>query len=126
VSIETDFRAALVAYAPLTALVGTTTRIAKNAVDQTAVLPIVVFSALHDLTPSLDGTTLGTQATFTVECWAETAVDAAAVADQVAAALASYNASQTSTTATVLARSSAYDGDLKLDGDVLTVEWWDV
>lgn len=121
-SIETTFVAALDAHAPLVALVGT--RISKNEVDQDAALPLVVFNASHDPQIGIDGAVQVTQSTFTVECWAEDGDQAAAVADAVEAALAAFNAVQTSANGTVINRAGAYDGEQGLHSEALTVDWW--
>ena len=87
-SIEADFRATLVAHAPLTALVPAE-RIAQNAVDQGGgTSAAVVFLATHSPILGLDNTQLGDQCQLEVQCWAQTAVAADAVADAVAAAVA--------------------------------------
>jgi hypothetical protein len=115
-SAETEFRALLAAYAPLTALVGT--RIAQNAVPQAAALPYVAFTASHAPEFGLDNTLLSNVVTFSVECWAETAAAADVVANQVKAALLADARVCTS-------RSSAFDPDVGLDATVLTCEWWE-
>lgn len=120
-SIESDFRATLAAYAPLTALVGT--RISQNAVSPGSTSPCVVFSAAHSIDSALDGTRLGDQCSLQVQCWAETAVAADAVADAVVAALATGLAAVAG--AVIVDRASAYDEELGLDATVLSVEWWE-
>ena len=121
-TVETEFVAALNTYAPLTALVGT--GISKNAVDQASPLPIVAFTAAHEPQLGMGTAILAELVTFTAQCWGQTALQAAAVADQLQAALTFHNGVQTSAVATVLNRSSLYDGELKLDCEVLTIEWW--
>ena len=46
------------------------------------------------------------------------------LADQVKAAVDAYDATQGAISATVVSRQTAYDGELKLDGVILTIEWW--
>ena len=118
-SIETDFRALLTGYAPLSALVGT--RIAMNAVPEGSVVPLVVFSATHDRTLGLDNSLLADQCSIDVQCWAETAVDADQVADAVIAAIATAPAASG---AVVLGRSTTFEPDLGLDATILSAEWW--
>ena len=113
-SAETDFRAALVAHAPLTALVGQ--RVRLNAAEQADVMPYVVFTSEHDLQSSLTGAALGDLCTFTVQCWAKTAVEAAAVADACTVAA-------TSAQAPVTARATGFDPELAADAVVLTIPW---
>lgn len=114
-SIESDFRALLAADSAVAALVST--RIALNGAPQGADLPLIVYTSAttHDL--GLDNTILGTGCTLSVQCWATTAAEAAAVADAV----------QTSVFAAgyvVTERASGFDPELELDAATLTVEWW--
>ena len=117
-SVESDFRALLAAHAPLTALVGT--RIALNAVPEQSALPLVVYAVSHSRTLGLDNSLLADQCAIAVQCWADTATAADAVADAVVAAIATAAAGQ----AAVLARSTTFDPEMGLDGTELTVEWW--
>lgn len=114
-SAEADFRAVLAAYAPLTALVGT--RIAQNAVPQGGALPYVAFTASHAPEYGLDNTLHADLVTFSVECWAESASAADAVADQVQAALLAQGHVCTNAGGT-------YDPELGLDATALQCEWW--
>lgn len=121
-TVEADFHTALASFAALTTLVGT--RIAQHTVPQDAALPIVVYSASHEPLFGLNGSAHCDRVTFTAECWAKTAVAATAVGDQVQTALAAYSLTHPNSLITVLVRAAAYDGDLSLDADVLTIEWW--
>ena len=121
-SVETDFRAMLAAHAPLAALVGT--RIAQNAVEASQPLPVVVFSAAHEPLDGLLGPGAAEQVTLVAECWAETAATAAAVAGAVVAACNAHDAAQTAIAVIVRSRQSLHDGELGLDGEALTIEWW--
>ena len=114
-SAETEFRALLAANAGLAALVST--RIAQNAVPQGAVFPLVVFTASHNPSYGLDSAPLDDEVTFSVQCWAATAVQADAVADAVDTALAG-------SAGIVTDRSSAYDQELGADCTALTIQWW--
>lgn len=114
-SVESDFRALLAAYAPLTALVGTA--IAQNAVPPNAARPYVAFVAQHTPEYGLDNTLLADGVAITCECWADDAASADAVADAVQAALLAAGRVCT-------ARASTFDPELGLDATVLTVEWW--
>lgn len=118
-SIESDFRALLVGHAPLAALVGS--RVALNAVPDESATPLVVFAATHNRELGLDNTLLSDQASIEVQCWAETATQADAVADAVISAIATAPAAAG---AVCLARSTTFDPELGLDAAVLTVEWW--
>ena len=118
-SIETDFRALLAGHAPLTTLVGT--RIALNAVPEGQAFPLVVFAANHDRQMNVDGTLAYDACTLSVQCWAETAAAADAVADVVIAAVATAPAARS---ATVTERTTTFDPELGADGTTLTVSWW--
>lgn len=120
-SIENDLVAVLSAYAPLTALVGN--RISQHAVDPNDSLPVVVWNSSSDPLDGLDGDGQIEQSTITLECWATTAVGAAAVADQVAAALDAYDATHGTESVDVTSRQGAHDPELGLDGEVVTVQW---
>lgn len=119
-SIESDFRAVLVAHAPLLALVPAA-RIAQNAVDGSGTGAAVVFVATHNPILGLDNTQLGDQCQLEVQCWAENAAVADAVADAVKAAVATAPAASG---ACVTGRSSTFDPETGQDGTVLAVEWW--
>ena len=120
-TIEADFRATLVAHAPLTALVPAA-RVAQNAIDAGGgTSPAVVFIATHTPVLGLDNTQLGDQCLIEVQCWAESAVAADAVADAVKSAVATAPAASC---AVVTGRASTFDPDTGQDGTVLTVEWW--
>lgn len=116
-SAETDLRAALVAYAPLVALVGQ--RVVENAIPEGSGLPYVVFTSQHAPVKGLDGTVLVDEVSFAVECWAAGAIEADAVANAVQAAILAAGSD-----AEVVTRSSGFDGDLGLDATVLAVQWW--
>jgi hypothetical protein len=120
-SAETDMQALLAGYAPLRALVGN--RIGLGAVPPPAgnVLDAVVYQARHLPVLALDNALLADAVNFTVQCWGEGAVAAAAVAAQVRAALATAPAVRG---CVITAEETLYDEETGLDGVVLTVEWW--
>lgn len=120
-SIENDLVAVLTAHAPLTALVGN--RISQHAADPNDSLPVVVWNSSSDPLDGLDGDNQIEQSTIILECWATTAVGAAAVADQVAAALDAYDATHGTESVNVTSRQGAHDPELGLDGEVVTVQW---
>lgn len=118
-SAETEFRALLVAHAGLAALVGT--RVAEAAVPPGSPLPYVAFVSRHDRTHNLAGQLMADQVFFTVQCWAESAAAAAAVAAQVVLAVEGADPDRG---AVVLNTETAFDPELQLDASILTVEWW--
>jgi hypothetical protein len=118
-SIEADFRATLAAHAPLTALVGT--RIALNSVPENSVFPLVVYAVSHDRTLGLNNSLLADQAAIDVQCWADTAAAADAVAEAALSALVN---APSASGAVALTRSTTFDPELGIDGVILSVEWW--
>lgn len=118
-SIETDFRTALLAHAPLTALV--VDRVSQDAAPDGTSYPLVLFSVRRDSVNALDGTLLIDQATVAVQCWGDSAASAGAVADAVRDALAAVILSHG---ALLLDRSTATDVELDLDAVYLTFQWW--
>lgn len=118
-SIASDFRAVLIANAPLVALVPAA-RIAQNAVDGAGAYPAIVFLLQQEKVRSIDNVLLAEQCQIEVQCWADTAAAADTVAAAVETALAS------TLTASVLSQASAFDPDTGHDGTILTVSWWDV
>lgn len=113
-SAESDFRAALLAHAPLVALVGQ--RIAQNAIEQGQPAPYITFTASHAPEYGMGGALLGDVVTIEAQCWAKTAVQAAQVADAATASLALVDAAPTQ-------RATGYDPELGLDAIVLTSVW---
>lgn len=113
-SAETEFRALLAATAGVTSLVGT--RIAQNSVPPGSAFPLVVFTSSHNPSYGLDDTLLDDEVTFAVQCWAQTAVGADALADAIDTALG--------TRAIVTSRASGYDEEIGADATILTIQWW--
>lgn len=118
-SAETDFQSLLDGHTALTSLVGT--RIAMAAVSDSAGYPCVVFLAQHAPQQGIGGALLSDMVTFSVQCWADTAVGAAAVAAAVHGAVATAPAARC---CAVVGESPAYDEQTGLDAVLLTVEWW--
>ena len=118
-SAESDCIALLRAHAGLAALVAD--RIAQNATLADDEPPFVVLSARHDYTLNLLGQVIADAATLSIQCWARTATQATQVADQVAAALATAPVARG---VAVTDRTTAFDSEVGLDGEQLTVEWW--
>lgn len=117
-SAETEFRAALVAHAPLLSLVGSQARIAQNAAADGVGTPCVVYGSTRVPDYHLDNSIGATNVQFEVQCWGMTAASAAAVADEVQAAILAVGCVCTQ-------RSATYDSELGLDGELLTFEWWE-
>lgn len=115
-SIESDFVALLGAYAPLAALVPAA-RIAQNGVAVGVEPPYIAFNVTRTPEFGLDNTLLAMAVAFRVECWADTSLEADAVADEVEAALLADARVCTS-------RQTAADPDVGLHATVLQAEWW--
>ena len=116
-SAETDLRTLLLADAPTFALVDQA--ISANRMEQGVGRPFIVFNRAATLREkTLNGQVMGVLVTLTVECWGDTRVQAQAVADAVQTAIEAVFH-------TVSGREDAYEEDLDLEADVLTVEWWE-
>lgn len=121
-SADTKLLAALLAFAPLRALV--VERVARNAVPPNTARPYVVFSTAHEPQLGLGGQHFD-QVSFSIECWGDNAAQSTAVADQVIAAIETYEAAQPLLCAMPTGRVSGFDGDLGLDAEVIMVDWID-
>jgi hypothetical protein len=117
-TIATDFRAALVAHAALTALVPAAS-IAQSAVPaESAAPPVIVYGIRVDSELGLDGGNLGDRAEISVQCWALESDDAEAISTAVRGAMATVP-----NNAIVLDEQDSYDPDLKLHAQTLTIVW---
>lgn len=117
-SIESDLRALLAGHVPLTTLVGT--RIALNAVPDGSGMPCVVYSVAHLPVYSTDAR-LDDRAAIAVQCWAETAAQAEAVAAAVQTAI---NTAPAANAVRVTDSATGYDAEIGLDVVSINVEWW--
>lgn len=120
-TVEADFRATLVAHAPLVAVVPAT-RISLNAVAEGAGWPAVIYTVAHTREHSLEGDLMTDQCSITVECWSTTATEASAVADLVTEAVRS---ALLTNGALVTERSTAASAEDGLHAEVLLITWWD-
>lgn len=115
-SAESDLRAALIAYAPLLALVPAA-RISIDTVDATLQRPYIAFSkqtGTRDL--ALTSLALATTDTVDLLCVGETRLQSIAVADLVRSALAAIG--QPSDRG-----AAAYDADNDLEVEIVTTDW---
>jgi hypothetical protein len=117
-SAETEFRAALLAHAPLMALVVDAKRIAQNAAADGVGTPCIVYGSTRTPDFHLDNSAGATNVQFSVQCWDDTAAEASAIADAAVAALAAVQVVCTS-------RSTTFDDQLGLDGEELVFDWWE-
>lgn len=117
-SAEQDLRALLLADAGVAALVGT--RVTADRIAQESVRPFVVFARTSSFpVVSVDGAHLRTQASLEVQCWADTRLQADALADAVTTAVRGEISQR------VVERSAAYDADLDLAASIVSVQWWE-
>lgn len=115
-SYATQLRAALLAHAPLVALVAD--RVAQDRVEADVARPFVVYTAGDVLVErGLGGEVLGTREQFNVQCWADSRLAAVAVADAAEAAIEAAGHR-------VTGRSTNYDEELDLEAEMLNVDWW--
>lgn len=118
-SAESELRAALVAHAPLVALVPAA-RISIDAVAQDQPRPFIAFAkqgSAVDL--GLGNTVLGTTTTIDVQCIGTDRANAIAVADAARAALLAAGMPSDR-------GGGAYDPENGLEVEVVTVDWFDV
>jgi hypothetical protein len=119
-SAETTLTATLLAYAPLTALVGSgsSARIYPDNVPQEKALPCVAYSrTATEHTYTIHGSVIAEKASIEVWCMASRRADAEQMCDQVAAACkaAGY---------TLVGRRAELDTEAEVWGSVLNVEVW--
>jgi hypothetical protein len=116
-SAESDLRDALIAYAPLIAVVPAE-RIGADAVEQGASRPYIAFAKQSDeIEHGLDGTELARMSTIDIQCVGSERENALAVKALVQAALDA--ADQPSDRG-----FAGYDAENDLEVEVVTVEWW--
>lgn len=115
-SVESEVRAALVAHAPLLAVVPAS-RISVDALPESTPMPYIAFSKQGEQRElGLGGAVLGVQTTIDVQCVADTRTQALAVADLVRAALAAVGQPSAS-------GSGAYDPELQVEVEVVSTTW---
>lgn len=117
-SIEADFRARAIAHAPLVALVAQ--RVSLGAAPQGSPLPLVVYACKHDYDRTLDGTVAEELGTIDAECWAETALQAEAVADALIAAV---EHTQAASACWSVVRQPDFDTDTGLHVTTVRFQW---
>lgn len=117
-SAETSLQALLLADAGVIALVGN--RVAADRIAEGSTRPFVIYSRTgSDPVTDIGGTVYRTLVTLDVTCWADTRLQADAVADAVTAAVRGV------LTQTVPGRESVHHPDFDLEGCTLTVAWWE-
>ena len=115
-SAETALYAVLAAYAPLTALVST--RIYPDAIPEDKALPAVVYSS-ESATPEvcLNNSIVATATRFRIAAWGTTRTAAAAVGDQIVAALIATGVPYDN-------RASGFDPEVGQFADITEITWW--
>lgn len=118
-SAESELRDALLAHAPLVAVVPSA-RISIDAVDIGASKPYIAFSKqLRTDDHGMNGTWLAGQSTIDIQCVGSSRANAIAVAGLVRDAL--IQAGMPSERG-----SAGYDAENDLEVEIVTVEWFDV
>ncbi len=120
-SVEADLRTDLLAYAPLSALIGT--KLAADKVDKAVTRPFIVFVVEREPHHTLDNTLQTTRYEFQFQCWADTRAEAEQVADALEAALAQSEAVEPGGIP-VEARTTAHEPDLDLEAVNITCDVW--
>jgi len=120
-AVDIDFRAALVAWAPLVAVVGA--KVVENGIVEGQTPPYVVFTTDDQPHQTLGGDDAGGITTIQVECWSTSALLAAALSKHVKDALKASPVA-VAACATVLSELTGFDPDLGLDAAILSIEWW--
>lgn len=126
-SVEVDLRAALLAYAPLVALItpGQAKRVAFDKVEAAIARPFIVGTRREtERFTTLEGVKVAGQATFELQCWGDTREQAEACADAAEAALAAATSIEPYGVP-VEDRAHASDPDLDLECVVLTCALWE-
>lgn len=112
---EDNFRDALLAHAPLAALVGDRVAVDEMLPGQR---PFVIFTRSRtQTTRDLSGTVVDQRVVFAVQVWGDSRDQVSEVADEVEAALAEADQAWDG-------RASVYDDELELEGETLEVDWW--
>lgn len=118
-SAESDLRAALLASSAVTTLVGQ--RVAIDRMEEGAPFPFIVFArSASEIVYAIDGALMGTQASLEIQCWADSHLDAAAVADAVTTVLLATPPHQ------LAGRAGGYDPDTGRSLVSLAVTWWEI
>ncbi len=115
-SAETALYAVLSGYAPLTALVST--RIFPDAIPEDKALPAVVYGN-EGATPEvcLNNDIAATATRFRIAAWGTTRTAAAAVGDQIVAALIAAGVPYDN-------RFSGFDAEVGQFADITEITWW--
>lgn len=118
-SAESEVRDALLAHAPLLAVVPAA-RISIDAVDSGLLRPYIAFSKLQRSTElALDNTNLGSSTQIDLLCVGTNRANAIDVAELVRTALATAQMPSDR-------GAAAYDAENDLEVEIVSVDWWDV
>ena len=113
-SVETTVRALLVGSAPIAAIVGQ--RVGINAAAQGWAPPDIVYTTQHQREFFLTGAVAADVCTIELQCWAQTAANASALADLVESALLDAGGLPAT-------RQTGYDPELGLDAEIIGCTW---
>jgi hypothetical protein len=119
VSAESEVRDALVAHAPLIAVVPAAS-ISVDGADQGIDRPYIAFASQgYSADLGLDNTLLGTATTLDILCVGETRADSIVIRDLVRDALLAAGLPSDR-------GNAGFDPELQLEVEVVTVDWFDV
>lgn len=113
-SVETTVRALLVGTPSIAAIVGQ--RVGINAAAQGWAMPYIVYTTQHQREFLLSGHVAGDVCQVELQCWAQTAADASALADLVEMAMLDAGGLPAT-------RQTAYDPELGLDAEIIGCTW---
>lgn len=124
-SAESDLQTLLVNDSAVRTALGVATaalagkRIAADRIEQGTARPFAVYTKTQtDNFEGLDGTVHATKVTLELQLWADTRLEAEALADACEAAIRGADQA-------ITGRSTGYDGELDLEASLLTLEWWE-
>jgi hypothetical protein len=121
-SVETTLVTELLAYAPLSALVGT--RLAPDKVVQGAPRPYIVYVVEREPTHLLDGSVASTFYRVSFQCWADTRAGCEELADALEAALALSTVEGPVGGLPTESRNVITEHELDLEGSEIVTEFW--
>lgn len=120
-SAETDFRSAMLSYAPLAAAVSQ--RVSQSIALQESELPVIVFSASHTPELGIDGSAHLDQVKIEAQVWAASSAQAHDLAEMVSAALAQYE-NTNPVQAWVDNVVDGVDADLGIYAEIVSITWY--
>ena len=121
-SVESDIRTALLANAPLAALIGA--RLAPDKIVQGAARPYIVYIVQREPVATLDGVVRSTLYKFRFQVWDDTRAGCEAAADALETALTAATGIQAVSGIPIDSRETIAEHELDLEGTEITFEHW--